>query len=117
MKVKDYSFGSITIGGKEYDKDLWIINGKIKKRDKSISKIMFQTSHRIPLEEIKKIVTVSTKRVIVGTGESGSVSIEKEGLEFLKEKGINLEMYKSGDLALMKMKFSEEDSGIIHVTC
>jgi len=117
MEVKDYSFGSIIIDDKKYNRDIWIINGKIEKRDKSISKNLFGTSHRIPLEEIKKIITESTKRVIIGTGQSGGVSVEKEGLEFLRKKGIKLEMYKSGDIARMKIKFGEEDSGIIHVTC
>ncbi len=117
MKVDGYSFGRIKIEGKEYIHDLWIINGEIYKRDKGISKRLSGTSHRIPKEELEKILRENTKRVIIGTGESGMVSVEEDGTKYLKEKGINLEKYETGKLAKMKTKFGGDDSGIIHMTC
>ncbi|PKP60607.1 MAG: hypothetical protein CVT88_02560 [Candidatus Altiarchaeales archaeon HGW-Altiarchaeales-1] len=117
MKVEEYSFGWIKIEGKEYTHDLWIINGEIYKRDKGLSKRLFQTSHRIPMEELEKILRENTKRVIIGTGEDGLVSVEENGAKYLEEKGIKLEMYKTGELAKMKLQFGKDDSGIIHLTC
>ncbi len=117
MKVEEYSFGRIKIGDNEYTYDVWIINGEIYKRDKGLSKRLFQTSHRIPKEELEKIVRENTKRVIIGTGEGGLVSVEKNGIMSLEEKGIKLEMYRTGELAKMKLQFGKDDSGIIHLTC
>jgi hypothetical protein len=117
MRIENYSFGSIKIDGEVYTKDLWIINGKIEKRDKSISKSRFGTSHKIPRKELKKVITSKTKKVIVGSGDSGLVSLTDKAVKYLEEKRIKLEICKTGDLALRTMEFSEEDSGIIHITC
>lgn len=117
MRVDDYSFGRIWIGGKEYATDLWIINGKISKRHKSISRVRLGTSHKVCKKELERVVTGRTKRVVIGTGASGLLSLEKEGIEYLKEKGIKLEMHKTGELAGMKMEFNEYDSWVIHITC
>ena len=61
MKIEDYTFGTIQINGNVYSKDLWVINGKIDKRDKSIAKSKFGTSHKICAKELKKIVTKNKK--------------------------------------------------------
>lgn len=117
MRIDDYSFGCITIDGEIYTRDLWITDGKIKKRDKSIAKSESGTSYIIPRKELKKVVTPMTKRVIVGSGNSGLVCLTNKAAIYLDEKEIQLEIYKTGELAQRKVVFSERDSGIIHVTC
>ena len=117
MKIEDYSFGRIRIDGRDYTVDLWIINGEIKRRHKSISRSKIGTSHKISKEELERIVTGRTKRVIVGTGSSGLLSIEEKGIKYLEEKDITLEMYSSIELASMGAEFGECDSGVIHLTC
>jgi len=117
MKFEEYSFGNIKIDGEVYTKDLWIIDGKIKKRDKSIAKSKFGTSHTIPRKELKKVVTSKTRRVIVGAGASGLVSLTKKATKYLEDNKIKLEMYKTSELVENKIQLGEEDSGIIHLTC
>lgn len=117
MRIEEYSFGSITIDGKVYTKDLWIINGNIKKRDKSIAKNKFGTSHKISRKELKRVITPKTRRVIIGTGDSGLVSLTDKAVKFLEEKGINLEICKTGELKDREEEISGKDSGIIHLTC
>jgi len=86
VRIEDYSFGSITIDGEVYTKDLWIINGEITKRDKSIAKSKFGTSHKIPRKELKKVITQKTRRVIVGSGDSDLVSLTDKAVKYLEEK-------------------------------
>jgi hypothetical protein len=117
MKIDDYAFGRITIDGEVYHKDLWIIDGNIKKRDKSIAKRKFGTSHTISRKELIKVVTLKTKRVIVGSGNSGLVSLTNKAQEYLKERDIELEMSKTGELQQKNIEIGEYDSGIIHLTC
>jgi hypothetical protein len=117
MKIEEYSFGNIRIDGKVYSKDLWVINGKIEKRDKSIAKNKFGTSHKISAKELKQIVTKKTKRVIIGSGASGLVTLTEKGSKFLEDREIKLEVYKTSDPVLKKIELCEEDSGIIHLTC
>ena len=117
MNIEEYSFGTIRINGNVYSKDLWLINGKIDKRDKSIAKGKFGTSHKICAKELKKIVTKKTKRVIIGSGASGLVTLTEKASKFLNDKDIKLEVYKTGDLVLKKIELCEDDSAIIHLTC
>ena len=116
-KIEEYSFGSIKIDNDIYSKDLWIISGKIKKRDKSIAKSKYGSSHKISREELKRVVTEKTRRVIIGSGDSGLVSMTNKAMKYLEEKRIDLKVYRTGELARMKMEMGEEDSGIIHLTC
>jgi hypothetical protein len=117
MKIEEYTFGTIQINSNEYSKDLWLINGKIDKRDKSIAKSKFGTSHKICAKEIKKIVTKKTKRVIIGSGASGLVTLTEKASKFLADEDIKLEIHKTGDLVLNKIEIGEDDSAIIHLTC
>jgi hypothetical protein len=117
MKIDNYSFGSITIDGEVYQKDLWIIDGHIIKRDKSIAKSKFGTSHMISRKELKKVVTQKTRRLIIGSGNSGSVSLTDKAQKYLEEEGIKVEIHKTRDLIQRDIEISEYDSGIIHLTC
>jgi hypothetical protein len=117
MKIEEYSFGNIRINGRVYSKDLWLINGKIEKRDKSIAKDKFGTSHKICTKELKQIVTKKTKKFIIGSGETGLVALTEKALKFLEDRKIKLEVYKTSDPVLKKIELEEEYSGIIHLTC
>ena len=117
MKLEEYSFGSIKIDGEVYTKDLWIINGKIKKRDKSIAKSKFGTSHKIARKELKEVITTKTGRIIIGGGASGLVSLTKKATKYLENNKIELIMYKTSELVENKIQIGEKDSGIIHLTC
>lgn len=117
MKIDNYAFGSITIDREVYHKDLWIIDGSIKKRDKSIAKSKFGTSHIISRKELKKVLTPKTKRIIIGSGNLGLVSLTDKAQKYVREQGIEVEMYKTGELIQRNIEIRETDAGIIHLTC
>ena len=115
--IEKYSFGSIQIEKKIYTKDLWIINGQIEKRDKGIAKRKFGTSHKISKEELKRVVTDKTRRVIIGAVDYGVVSMTARAGQFIEEKNLELIFNRTGELAKMKLEIGKVDSGIIHLTC
>ncbi|MGB6340639.1 MAG: MTH938/NDUFAF3 family protein [Candidatus Aminicenantaceae bacterium] len=117
MKIEDYAFGSIKIDGEVFHNDLWIIDGSIKKRDKSIAKSKFGTSHRISRKELKRVMTSTTRRIIIGSGNSGLVSLTNNAQKYLEEQGIEVEMYKTGELIQKNIEIRKTDAGIIHLTC
>lgn len=117
MKIEHYAFGSITIAGEVFHNDLWIIDGKINLRDKSIAKNKFGSSHRISRKELKIVLTPKTRRVIIGSGNSGLVSLTNKAQKYLEKQGIELEICKTGELTQRDIEISEYDSGIIHLTC
>ena len=51
-KIEATSFGSITIDGQKFKKDVVIrLDGSVKKRKKKLSKRIYGTSHTISLDE------------------------------------------------------------------
>ena len=117
MVINSYEFGAIHIDDEVYTTDLWIIDGALKKRDKSFAKKKYGTSHKIPCKELRQVVTPNTKRVLIGSGNSGLVSITQKARDFLENLGIELVMQKTGELAEEHVEIRSEDSGILHLTC
>ncbi len=55
-KIDDTWFGSITVEGERYEHDIIIrLSGKVRKRNKQLSKAVHGTSHTISLAEIKEL--------------------------------------------------------------
>ena len=55
-KIEDTWFGSITVEGKRYEHDIVIrLSGKVRKRNKQLSKAVYGTSHILSLAEIKEL--------------------------------------------------------------
>ena len=117
MQVESYSFGRIRIEGKEYLTDLWVVNGGVERRLKNISRSKFGTSHKVSKEEVERIVTPKTRRVIIGKGSSGLLSLSEDARAYLEGKGIALEEYRSSELEGKNVGIGDEDSAIIHLTC
>jgi hypothetical protein len=115
--ISAFEFGRIHIANDVYTSDLWIIDGALQKRDKSYAKQKYGTSHKIPCKEMKQVVTENTRRVIIGTGNSGLVSLTQKAMDFLKDQGIELLVQKTGDLAANRIEIQSHDSGILHLTC
>ena len=56
-KIDDCWFGSITVEGKRFEHDIIIhLSGKVRKRDKNLSKAVYGTSHTLSLAEIKDLI-------------------------------------------------------------
>src|SRR3989339_1059107 len=86
-------FGSITIDGQKYEKDVFInLEGEIKKRKKSLSKSVYGTSHKISKDEAKFIFEKGAEIIVVGSGQDGVAKISKEAREYFEEKGAKIEI-------------------------
>jgi hypothetical protein len=55
-KIDDTWFGSITVEGTRYEHDIIIrLSGKVRKRNKALSKAVYGTSHTISRAEIEEL--------------------------------------------------------------
>lgn len=117
-KINNTVFGSINIGGKTYDHDV-IINpsGKIGKRKKKLSKSVFGTSHIISVDEAKYVYEKGMEYLIIGTGQSGMVTLSEEASRYFHKKEVKVEMLPTPE-AIIKWNFtSKKAAGLFHVTC
>jgi hypothetical protein len=116
--IKHTKFGSITVENEEYYFDI-VINksGEVKKRDSSISKKIYGTSHKVSLEEIQMLYEDQICMVIFGNGQSGKMVVSQEALSFLKEKKCEVKIKKTPDAIEEWNKSNEATIGLFHVTC
>lgn len=89
MKVTALTFGSITIDGKTFNKDVIINNGAVKKRKKGESKKYCGKFGHTPLSTNENIPW-KCRRLIVGTGHSSALPVMKEVREIARSKDVEL---------------------------
>jgi len=116
MGIDKFKFGSITVDGKKYNRDLLIYaDGHIEKRKGGF---WIFGSHNIKKEEIDQLCKDHPDLVIVGTGTDGK-AIPSFDTEILgKDKGIELSVSPSGE-AIEKLNEMKERKvvALIHITC
>src|SRR4030042_4356409 len=89
MEITDLSFGSITIDGETYNKDVIIENGLVKKRKKAESKKYRDQFGHTPLSPDENIPW-KCKHLIVGSGHSSCLPVMEEVRRKADRKGVEL---------------------------
>ncbi len=125
MKFESTSFGSITIDGKKYAHDVYLLNGgkKIEQRDKSHSpRIRFHRS--LSKWELEKLLGNNPEYLIIGTGQRGVLPLQKKTEKWLEKELKNKEICLIKDLTpnvLEKVNELLEKgvkvAGVFHTTC
>jgi len=117
-KIDDTWFGSITVEGTRYEHDIIIrLSGKVRKRDKQLSKAVHGTSHIISLAEIEDLYREKADRVIIGTGHEDKVRLSKEASEFLVKRGCQVGLWPTPKAI---KRWNDADGKVLalfHVTC
>ena len=114
MTVNDLSFGSVTIDGETYGKDVIIENGSVKKRKKSESKKYRDRFGHTPLSAEENIPW-KCKRLVIGTGHSSSLPVMDEVHEKALEKGVELVIMSTPEA--VKHINDPRTNLILHLTC
>jgi hypothetical protein len=114
MIVKNLSFGSITIDGKTYEKDLIIDNGLVKKRKKAKSKKYSNMFGHTPLSSDEN-VPWKCRRLVIGTGHSSSLPIMEEVYKIAQRKGVELLVLSTPEA--IKHINDPNTNFILHLTC
>jgi hypothetical protein len=117
-KVDDVWFGSITIEGTRYEHDVIIrLSGKVRKRQKTLSKKLYGTSHTISLAEIKELYRPKAERLIIGAGHEDKVRLSPEAAEFLAKHGLEVELAPTPQAVETWNAAEGKVLGLFHITC
>ena len=116
MRFDSYSFGSITIDGETYDHDLVIDRGSISKRHKKPSKRFHDRYGHTPLSADEDIPW-DCRRLVVGTGASGSLPIMDEVFAEADRRGVELLAFPTEEAIELLAGDPPDTNVIVHVTC
>ncbi len=117
-KIDRTEFGSITIDGEGFEHDVIIgLDGKVKKRKKKLSKALYGTSHIVSLAEAEHVYEAGAERLIIGTGQSGNVTLSPEAASYFKQMHCDVELMPTSRAIRAWNEASGHVIGLFHVTC
>jgi hypothetical protein len=117
-RIDGTKFGSITIEGKIFRRDVLIrLSGAVKKRKKNLSKAVYGTSHVISLEEAQHVYQTGAERLIVGTGQSGLVELSEGAADHFRRAGCRVELLPTPQAIEAWNEAEGAVIGLFHVTC
>ncbi|MFH1347419.1 MAG: Mth938-like domain-containing protein [Candidatus Margulisiibacteriota bacterium] len=110
--IDSYSFGSITIDGKEYSHDVVVSGSNVKFWRRA-------TSHEVTINDLAPILEEKPKLIVFGTGASGIMKVMPETEEYLNQQGIKFEIMMTGEATSEFNRLSAEPGvvGAFHLTC
>ena len=117
-KIDDTWFGSITVEGTRYEYDVIIrLSGKVRKRNKALSKAVYGTSHTISQAEIEELYRKKAERLIIGTGQEDQVRLSDEAAEFLASRGCKADLWPTPKAVKRWNEAQGKVLGLFHCTC
>ncbi len=111
-------FGTIIINGETFAHDVIIrMSGKIKKRKKKLSKVVYGTSHTMSLDEAVHIYEKGVKYLIIGTGQNGLLELSNEAKEYFRKKKCTVDLFTTPKAVKAWNKAEGDVIGLFHITC
>lgn len=110
-KINSSSYGSITIDGKTYHHDVYVLpSGRVEERE---------YGHTFTKDQVEHVLKEIPQVVVIGKGTSGMASLSPDAKVLLEEKGVDIVEADTPDI---RDKFNElaktkKVAAIIHVTC
>jgi hypothetical protein len=117
MKARWIAFGEIEIEGRRFTFDVVIDAGRVEKRRKKPSKPWRGEFGHTPLSA-KERIPWGSSRLVVGTGESGSLPIMPAVWAEAERRGIEIVAVPTEEaLRLLRDVVANDVYAIVHVTC
>ena len=117
MKVRLRGFGSIEVEGREYDHDIVIEGGRIRKRKKGPSKPYRGEFGHTPLSAEEELPWGGT-RLVIGTGVYGSLPIMPDVTEEARRRQVELTAVPTKDACRLIAELDQREvNAVLHVTC
>jgi glucokinase len=117
-EITNIGFGKITVGRETYDCDVVIsVGGKVKRRDESVAKEMYGTSHTVGVKELAKVCKGGPEILFVGAGKSGQVELTEDARRFLAQRLIRCEVQPTVKAVECYNKSNRRKAALMHVTC
>lgn len=116
--INKTSFGSITLDGEGIEHDIFItLNGKVKKRKKKLSKVVYGTSHTISEDEIRYVFEKGTEGIIIGSGQHGVAELSDEAVDYLRNKKCKVILCPTPEAIREWNRAEGMWIGLFHITC
>jgi hypothetical protein len=117
-RIDRTQFGSVAIDGEVFTHDVIIrLGGQVAKRKKQLSKAVYGTSHTISLAEAKHVYQQGAARLLIGTGQYGTVVLSEEAAAYFRRNRCRVQLLPTPEVIQVWNQAEGAVIGLIHVTC
>jgi hypothetical protein len=115
LRIDDYSFGKMVVGGKEFGSDLILHpDGRIQNNWRR------SQGHNLLMEDIATVLDGVPDKLVIGTGANGMMKVSEGAMKLCKNRGIEIEVYRTTDAVTRFNKAVEAGitvAACFHLTC
>ena len=117
-QITGCDFGKIAVQEDSYGRDICIgVNGKVKKRKKSLAKDEYGNSHVVGPRELQRVCRGGPEIIFIGTGMSGAAELSDDAGEYLQQRSIECRVLTTPQAAGAYNRCARRKAALIHVTC
>ena len=116
MDFGKFQFGSIVIDGVTYAHDVMIDRGEVSKRKKKPSKEFREQFGHTPVS-VKEKLPWKCKRLVVGTGNYGSLPVMDEVKREARRRKVELLIMPTDEAIKTLAQNPKDTNALLHVTC
>ncbi|MCK4910381.1 MAG: hypothetical protein KAR83_02010 [Thermodesulfovibrionales bacterium] len=113
MHIDSYRFGKIVINGTTYTKDVLILP------DKVLSPWWRIEGHSLAIDDLAEVISATPEVLVIGTGAMGVMGVPEETLEYLRDKGVEVIIKRTGAAAseFNRLSATGNVAAAFHLTC
>jgi len=111
--IESYCFGSIVIEGRKFLSDVVIFPDRVN------GNWWRKRGHTLGVDDVREIVDAKPEVLVVGTGYSGLMKVNRETKEYLRSSGIELIVAKTEEACEIFNELSKTRRVVaaLHLTC
>jgi hypothetical protein len=111
-RIEHYEFGRARIDGQEYSRDVIVLP------DRVVPDWWRRDGHSLVMEDLDAVLDELPETLVVGTGADGRMSPDREALDGLRSRGIQVETLRTTEAV---RRYGELDpattAAALHLTC
>lgn len=116
MQFEDFTFGSIKVDGVEYDHDIVVDCGRVRKRKKGPSKEFRSQFGHTPLTTNEEIPW-DCHRLVIGTGTYGKLPVSPDVQREAKRRRVKLLAVPTERAVALLNQQPAHTNAVLHLTC
>ena len=116
MRIDGFTYSSLRIDGVDYEHDVVIARGRVRKRKKRPSKPFRDAFGHTPLS-VEEDIPWDCRRLVVGTGAGGALPVMDEVTAEAARREVTLVTVPTPEAIQVLEDDQEDTNAILHVTC
>jgi hypothetical protein len=111
-RIEGYRFGRVLVDGQEETRDVIVLPRRV------VRNWWRKDGHSLVTEDLTDVLDELPKRLVVGTGASAQLRPQAQTLDFLRQRGIEVDVRTTDEAVRLFAELDPATTGAaLHLTC